>query len=128
MMNNPAIFWKFQNVFKHLSINMEVDIKEGILLELLGDIIHETNGLKFEYGAPNKKNDKLYLAKDYIYEHAKDKISLEDLMKVSGYSRYHLVRSFKNTFGMSPHAYQIDRRINIAKSCSFCIISNISIL
>lgn len=42
--------------------------------------------------------------------------SLNDLAKESGLSRYHLIRSFKQTYGLSPHAYQLDERIKHAKT------------
>lgn len=41
--------------------------------------------------------------------------SLDDLVQESGLSRFHLIRSFKQTYGLSPHAYQLDERIKKAK-------------
>ena len=38
------------------------------------------------------------------------------LMQESGLSRFHLIRSFKQTCGLSPHAYQLDERIKQAKN------------
>lgn len=42
--------------------------------------------------------------------------SLEKFSEESGLSRYHLIRSFKDRYGQSPHAYQLDQRIKKAKS------------
>lgn len=42
--------------------------------------------------------------------------SLDELAKESGLSRYHLIRSFKQIYGLSPHAYQLDERIKNAKT------------
>ena len=42
--------------------------------------------------------------------------SLDELMQESGLSRFHLIRSFKQTYGLSPHAYQLDERIKQAKN------------
>jgi AraC-like DNA-binding protein len=42
--------------------------------------------------------------------------SLNDLAKESGLSRYHLIRCFKQSYGLSPHAYQLDERIKHAKT------------
>ena len=41
--------------------------------------------------------------------------SLLDLAKQSGLSRYHLIRSFKKAYGLSPHALQLDERIKKSK-------------
>ncbi|WP_245542291.1 helix-turn-helix transcriptional regulator [Psychromonas hadalis] len=37
-------------------------------------------------------------------------------IKQNGISRYHLIRSFKQCYGLSPHAYQLDERIKSAKT------------
>ena len=42
-------------------------------------------------------------------------VSLDELSAASGLSRYHLIRSFKQQYGQSPHAFQLDHRINRAK-------------
>ena len=41
--------------------------------------------------------------------------SLSDLAIAAGLSRFQLIRSFKQQYGMSPHAYQLDKRIKQAK-------------
>jgi len=41
--------------------------------------------------------------------------SLSDLSLESGLSRYHLIRCFKEVYGLSPHALQLDERIKKAK-------------
>lgn len=42
--------------------------------------------------------------------------SLTELSTESGLSRYHLLRSFKQVYGLSPHAFQLDERIKSAKT------------
>lgn len=117
MLNSPFLYNKFQLVFKYLTSQVDDNIKEEVLLEFLGDVILAScpDDFKKHRELSFNKSFKLQQIKDYIYENAKSKLSLEDLMTLSGYSRYYLVRAFKNEFGLSPHAYQIDRRVNIAK-------------
>lgn len=43
------------------------------------------------------------------------KLSLAQLTQASGWSEFHLIRKFKLAFGQTPHAYQIDQRLNLAK-------------
>ncbi len=43
-------------------------------------------------------------------------LSLDDLSETAGLSKYHLVRSFKNAFGLTPHAYHLNLRVNTAKA------------
>lgn len=44
-----------------------------------------------------------------------DTLSLNDLATEARMSRYHLLRTFRNWTGMTPHAWQIDRRIQQAR-------------
>jgi AraC-like DNA-binding protein len=53
--------------------------------------------------------------RDYIEEHFDQEISLEQLSQIANLSPFHLNRSFSKTFGMPPHAYQIQIRILQAK-------------
>lgn len=41
--------------------------------------------------------------------------SISELAIAVGVSRYHLIRVFKQKIGLSPHAFQIDCRINLAR-------------
>jgi AraC-like DNA-binding protein len=51
----------------------------------------------------------------YLKENYDQEISLEQLARVANLSSFHLNRSFSKTFGMPPHAYQIQLRILQAK-------------
>lgn len=42
-------------------------------------------------------------------------VKLADLARVAGIDECHLVRSFRRTFGMPPHAYHVQRRVNRAR-------------
>jgi AraC-like DNA-binding protein len=50
-------------------------------------------------------------AAEYITLHCAQPVSLADLCQVSGLSESHLVRSFRKRFGLTPHEFLIDRRI-----------------
>lgn len=51
----------------------------------------------------------------YIADCWDQRVSLDDLCQVSGLSASHLIRSFKARYGMTPHAYLNNHRINRAK-------------
>lgn len=48
---------------------------------------------------------------NYLDRHCTDELSLDDLCARTGYSPGHLIRAFKQHFGMTPHAYLVNRRI-----------------
>lgn len=54
-------------------------------------------------------------AHEYLRAHCAENVSLEELARVAQLSPYHLSRAFRQRFGMPPHAYQIQARIEQAK-------------
>ena len=50
-------------------------------------------------------------AKSHMDAHIMDNLSLEELSKQIGISKYHFLRVFKNTFGISPYQYQKRMRL-----------------
>ena len=53
-------------------------------------------------------------ARTFIDEHAMDNLSLDQIALQIGISKYHFLRVFKNTFGISPYQYQ--KRIKLEKA------------
>lgn len=51
---------------------------------------------------------------DVIQHRLDGDLALDDLAAAAGVSRYHFLRLFKNTFGVTPHHFVLDRRIEAA--------------
>lgn len=60
--------------------------------------------------------DKLFQVREYLLAHFSRKISLEELSEHFYVSKYHLVREYKKTFGITPGNELIGCRISHAKS------------
>lgn len=54
--------------------------------------------------------------KEYLDESYLNEITLDDLSKISGISKYYLIRQFEESQGLSPHKYLTNLRINHAKN------------
>jgi AraC family transcriptional regulator len=52
---------------------------------------------------------------EYIADHLSGDVSLDALAKVVGLSRYHFIRAFKNTMGVTPHRYVVQQRVATAQ-------------
>jgi AraC-like DNA-binding protein len=55
------------------------------------------------------------IAEEYINQNFREQITLEDLSEIAGVSPFHLNRTFTAVTGISPHSYQIHRRIEFSK-------------
>ncbi|MGO1748780.1 MAG: AraC family transcriptional regulator [Marinobacter sp.] len=51
----------------------------------------------------------------YLDCHCMDELSIEWMAQRAGFSPSHLVRVFRKHFGMTPHAYQINRRVQLGQ-------------
>jgi AraC-like DNA-binding protein len=54
-------------------------------------------------------------ARDFLRESLADDVTTADLADLAGMSRFHLCRAFARTFGLPPHAYQLQLRLADAK-------------
>ncbi|HIK16432.1 MAG TPA: helix-turn-helix transcriptional regulator [Leptolyngbyaceae cyanobacterium M33_DOE_097] len=68
--------------------------------------LHHSNGL------PQRT---LALVKDYIDSHLQQELKLDDLAAIAQISPYHFLRLFKQSMGVTPHQYILQRRLNRAK-------------
>lgn len=59
--------------------------------------------------------DYLLRARERLFDEIDQSIGLDALANEVGVSPYHLIRTFKQYFGLSPHAYLMDERIKRAK-------------
>jgi AraC-like DNA-binding protein len=61
-------------------------------------------------------NHKLERAADYIREHCTEALKLEDICQAAQLSPSYLIRAFKQYYGMTPHAFLVNRRIQFART------------
>lgn len=54
-------------------------------------------------------------ARDYLVDHFDSDIGLEELSRIAGLSRAHLIRAFRKEFHITPHAFLTDIRIRKAR-------------
>ncbi len=57
----------------------------------------------------------LNLAREYIAEHFRDDICVDDLAGLANVSRFHFIRAFREAFGLPPHAYINQVRLQRAR-------------
>jgi AraC family transcriptional regulator len=53
---------------------------------------------------------------NYIEERLSEELPLSELAAVVGLSRFHFARAFKQSFGLPPHRYHMNRRMERAKT------------
>ena len=61
-------------------------------------------------------NHKLERAADYIRAYCTQALKLEDICQAADLSPSYLIRAFKRYYGLTPHAFMVNRRIQFARS------------
>ncbi|WP_411994694.1 AraC family transcriptional regulator [Agarivorans sp. DSG3-1] len=112
--NDPATFTLLAELFSAIKHDHDGLQQESLLIQFFES--------QFGQGA-DVRRDASCLAKpqikrvqECIQDQLSCSLSLSELAEVAGLSRYHLVRSFKRRYGLSPHAFQLNQRINRAKT------------
>ncbi len=64
---------------------------------------------------PGREPRAIRLCREYLEEHAARNVTLHELAAVTGLSPFHLCRVFRESAGMTPHAYQTHLRVRHAR-------------
>ena len=88
--------------------------KEAALLLFVGDLF---GPLLMRAGRRRAKPDsqRLRSVQSMIAARCTESLTLDELAGAAGMSRYHFVRAFSRVVGMTPHAWQLDLRIQRAR-------------
>jgi len=63
-----------------------------------------------------QNNIPLKTIENYIMENINEGISIDDIAYEIGYNSSYIIRSFKKKYGLSPHAYIMNKKINCAEN------------
>lgn len=105
---------KLQSLFNALFTSLVEDetafVIESQLIDLCGGLWrkHEPTAQVIELTG-------LRRVKNLLHEQAQQEFNLQELSELAGLTPYQLVRHFKKAYGLPPHAFQLDRRIQQAK-------------
>lgn len=87
--------------------------KQTALVEYLTGLMQSLSGQPAPRSAPVPA--RLQRLAGHLDAHCLEEVSLDDLCALSGYSAGHLVRGFRQHFGITPHAYLVNRRIQLGQ-------------
>lgn len=84
----------------------------GVLTRLM--LKHGKNSVELK--PQQTSNRKLDWVRQYIHDNLQHQITLEQLAKLCDFTPFYLVRQFQKRFGLPPHAYQIQQRLQKSKT------------
>jgi AraC-like DNA-binding protein len=86
--------------------------KQSTAVEFFSDVQLRLNPTDPPLREPNFKLER---AADFIRDHCTQMLKLEDICEAAQLSPSYLIRAFKQHYGMTPHAFLVNRRIQFAR-------------
>ena len=110
--HDPAVYGAVCSLNEMLFSEGDAVEKEAALVAFVGDVQGVLDeGADIAQAPAGRLDDVAALLRQ---KHG-DRLPLAELADVARLSRYQLIRQFRSQFGMTPHAYQLDLRINRAR-------------
>lgn len=97
----------------HWFLKEDLIESEWILLKLAERLVRFEDRLK-PFARP-KCHRLIQTAREYAQAHLADDISIEEMSREAGMSKYHFIRKFREFYGVTPHQFVINARVNSAK-------------
>ena len=113
---DPALYSRFCVLSDVLFSEATVGEKEGALIEFVGDYDLQHSAYVEPVGNKPHLAEKINAAQDHIRSRPEANVSLPELAAITCMSRYQLIRAFRAVTGMTPHAWQLNLRINLARN------------
>jgi AraC-like DNA-binding protein len=86
--------------------------KHSAAVEFFTEVQQQLNPIEQPLREPNFKLER---AADYIRDNCTQMLKLEGICEAAQLSPSYLIRAFKQHYGMTPHAYLVNRRIQFAR-------------
>jgi AraC-like DNA-binding protein len=99
---SPRLLRRFEALTASLS-DPDPLLAETRLVELLRAVLREVGEVRPV--EPACAQTAVARAREYLHARVLEPVTLDELARVAGLSRYHLVRSFRAVHGLAPHAY-----------------------
>ncbi|MEJ2802218.1 AraC family transcriptional regulator [Comamonadaceae bacterium PP-2] len=115
VVTDPQIYAHFCRLNDLLFSDADPNDKEAALIEFIGDCDTD-EGLRIDSpSAPSRLVEQIQPALAYLHSAPAGHTGLAELASLTGLSRYQLIRAFRVVTGMTPHAWQLNRRVNLAR-------------
>ncbi|TXR50613.1 AraC family transcriptional regulator [Phyllobacterium endophyticum] len=102
----------FQRLFSVMTTANSPELqREELLLQLLPTITRERN----EQDGSSRASAAIYRARNLIDDEPTFPVTLADLARTSGLSRFQVLRGFVKATGFTPQAYLMQRRLDLAR-------------
>jgi AraC-like DNA-binding protein len=115
LLRDAALRRRILDLARLVSLGIGSRIEQEYGLYGIAARVQQLDG-RFEPDRAVRRVDRLlHRARDYIHDHVGNDLALEDISEAAHLSKYHFLRLFRRQFGITPHQYVLNCRINAAR-------------
>lgn len=115
VIRDPALAQQLFHTHQQLLYAQDALAQDSLLLTLLTSWIRRHAESHSSTPTVRKDPKAIAIVKAYLVAHYDNNIALDTLAEIAHISPYHLLRTFQNTTGLTPHAWLTQRRLHAAK-------------
>lgn len=112
---SPSLYQRFCALNDLLFSDTSAQVKEAAVVEFVGDHDLSLLATSTPAASPTLDTDRLQALLQRMDDDHLER-PLGELAEVAGLGRYQLIRAFRQATGFTPHAYQLNARINRARA------------
>lgn len=109
--NASSSVQEFDRLYRILSQNQDTMAAEEALIDF---ILMRFRAMP-KMAQTSTAHKELIYARERLLDSPEEALTIELLAKEVGLSRFHLIRQFKQHYGQTPHAFQLDEKVKKAK-------------
>lgn len=113
IIKNQNLYEDFINLCEYLSNTECLDVQSKV--EIFFSNIVTKYGI-INLSKNNISNKIAKIVREYIIDNTEEQITLQDISNFVGYNKEYIVRVFKKEYGLSPHAFLMNEKVNRAKN------------
>lgn len=116
VMQGAELVQPFQSLYKAILSsphNMEI---ESCLYDFVGLVMSKYEASGYSHNPIPQDHSRMTKAAEILASSLYSKLSLGQVAGQMGLSQYHFLRTFKQSYGLSPHAFRTQKRIEAAKN------------
>lgn len=112
----PASAARLRTLHRCLERSSERLARDTAALDVFGRILAEHTPARIGTRPRSREPDVVRRVREYLDAHCDRNVSLDELAALADLNRAYLIRTFRRTVGMPPHAYLVQRRIILARA------------
>ncbi len=113
--SNVKIWRSLNNLFFEICDQTNLLSIESKIIEIFSEVVRKYSDINCSSVKVSNEKTKTEIAKEFLRENYSKNISIEQLARTVDLSPYYLIRSFRKNFGLPPHAYQNQLKLQEAK-------------